>query len=298
MYRYRRIIVGLHLNDQDTSLVRYAGLVSRMAQSEHVWFVHVYRTQSLVEDLHSNLVSMSAASQLQQDLETFVHAHFDGPDDTKVHCEVIQGTPLLEMLRLARGKEADLVLVGKDRAYGTMAEKMARKAPCSVLIVPPGAKSVINNVLVPLDFSDHSEDAIDVAIAFGKAAGGARLRCLHVYDVPTGYYKAGKSHDEFAELIRERAEAQYCGFMQRLHLRDDVATPVFWQDRNTPRAIRRAIDQYNADLVVMGTRGRTDSAAVLLGSVTEKIVRTTQVPVVAVKKKGATLSFLKALLEL
>jgi nucleotide-binding universal stress UspA family protein len=269
-----------------------------MAQSEHVWFVHVYRTQSLVEDLYSNLVSMSAASRLQEDLEAFVSEHFDGPEETEVECTVIQGTPLLEMLRIARAKEADIVLVGKDRSSGTMAEKMARKAPCSVLIVPPGTTPEIDQILVPLDFSDHAEDAIDVALAFGKAAGGARLRCLHVYDVPEGYYKAGKSHDEFAALVRERAEAQYCEFLQRLHLRDDVATPVFSQDRNVPRTIRRAVELYGSDLVVMGTRGRTDSAAVLLGSVTEKIIRTTRVPVVAVKKKGATLSFLNALLEL
>ncbi|NBC18689.1 MAG: universal stress protein [Bacteroidetes bacterium] len=286
------------MNDQDASLVRYAGLVSRMAQSEHVWFVHVYRTQSLVEDLYSNLVSMSAASRLQEDLEAFVEAHFDGPEGVEVHCSVVQGTPLLELLRLARSREADIVLVGKDRSSGTLAEKMARKAPCSVLIVPPGTTPEIDQILVPLDFSDHAEDAIDVALAFGKAAGGAHLRCLHVYDVPTGYYKAGKSHDEFAALVRDRAEAQYCQFLQRLHLRDDVATPVFQQDRNVPRTIRRAVDRYGSDLVVMGTRGRTDSAAVLMGSVTEKIIRTTQVPVVAVKKKGATLSFLEALLDL
>jgi nucleotide-binding universal stress UspA family protein len=278
--------------------VRYAGLVSRMAQSERVWFVHVYRTQSLVEDLYSNLVSMSAASRLQEDLEAFVEAHFDGPEETEVHCMVIQGTPLLELLRLSRAKEADIVLVGKDRSSGTMAEKMARKAPCSVLIVPPGTTPEIDQILVPLDFSDHAEGAIDVALAFGKAAGGARLRCLHAYDVPTGYYKAGKSHEEFAALVRDRAEAQYCQFLQGLHLRDGVATPVFLQDRNVPRAIRRAVDRYGSDLVVMGTRGRTDSAAVLMGSVTEKIIRTTQVPVVAVKKKGATLSFLNALLDL
>jgi nucleotide-binding universal stress UspA family protein len=64
------------------------------------------------------------------------------------------------------------------------------------------------------------------------------------------------------------------------------------------RAIREAVDAQGADLVVMGARGRTDSAAVLLGSVTERVLLDTEVPLVAVKRKGANLTFLQAFLKL
>ena len=74
--------------------------------------------------------------------------------------------------------------------------------------------------------------------------------------------------------------------------------PHFVLEDDIPYAIREAVDEQEADLLVLGSRGRTNSAAVLLGSVTEKMIRTTDVPIVAVKKKGANLSFLDALLQL
>ena len=51
------------------------------------------------------------------------------------------------------------------------------------------------------------------------------------------------------------------------------------------------------DLLIMATLGRSASAAILMGSVTEKLIWITNVPLVAVKKKGAGLSFLEALLK-
>jgi nucleotide-binding universal stress UspA family protein len=49
-------------------------------------------------------------------------------------------------------------------------------------------------------------------------------------------------------------------------------------------------------LIVIGAKGRSLSALVLLGSVTEKLIETTPAPVLAVKKKGAGMGFLEALL--
>jgi len=63
----------------------------------------------------------------------------------------------------------------------------------------------------------------------------------------------------------------------------------------------RAIDQFikdsGSDLLVVGARGRANGAGILLGSVTEKLIRTVSIPILAVKKKGAGLDILNAILN-
>jgi hypothetical protein len=56
-------------------------------------------------------------------------------------------------------------------------------------------------------------------------------------------------------------------------------------------------EREDADLIVMGTRGRSRSAAILLGSVTEETIRQTRIPLLAAKHFGARLGVLQALLD-
>lgn len=51
MYRYKRLLVGLDLSDQDQSIIRYAALASRMARSEKIYFVHAIDNRDVPDGL-------------------------------------------------------------------------------------------------------------------------------------------------------------------------------------------------------------------------------------------------------
>jgi hypothetical protein len=74
-------------------------------------------------------------------------------------------------------------------------------------------------------------------------------------------------------------------------------TPLFDEGANAAHAIERVAEREQADLIVMGTRGRSRSAAILLGSVTEQTLIETRLPLLAVKHFGARMSVLQALLD-
>ena len=303
MYRYKRLLVGLNLADEDKSTIEYAALVSRMAQSEAVYFVHVANSLDIPAAVLAEYPDLIEPVDEHARARTaeMVGRHFDGHAGAQVAFEVIEGSPLFEMLRLVNQKDIDLVLVGRkpeDRVSATLAERLARKAPCSVLIVPEGTEPRIKKVLVPVDFSEHSADAMDIAVAFASASGVPDICCLHVYRVPMGYGKTGKTYEEFGEIMKGHAQRDYGAFIRQCDLRGLAATPLFELDYRPAKAIRKAIEEQQADLVVVGARGRSAAAAVLLGSVTERLIQTTDVPLLAVKKKGAGMTVLEALLEI
>jgi nucleotide-binding universal stress UspA family protein len=300
MYRYSNILVGVSAGESDDTLVRYAELVSFMAQSERVRFVHVAPSPTAFSDLYSDYAHSysSAVSELDEHIDTLVGEKFVGPQGVSVSSEVVEGAPLAELLRITKEEDMDLLIVGRDQRGGTLAEKLARKAPCSVLIVPPEGPTVIEHVLVPVDFSSHAADAVDVAVAFAEAAGLEEVHLLHVYDVPESYLKLGKTFEEFHESVQQRAVERFDSFLEGIDLRGLRPVRHVVRGEDVPAAIHDQVDALDMDLVVVGTRGRSASVAVLLGSVGEQVVRAARVPVVAVKRKGATLGLLDALFDI
>ena len=300
MYRFKDIVVGVALDAYDDALIDYASLVAFMGHADRVRFVHVQPSPLALGGLYQDYISSldEVSAQARQRLEAVVDEHFHGPSGTEVRCELRDGNPLAELLRTARDEGADLVMVGKDHDGGTLAEKLARKAPCSVLIVPEAVPERIQRVLVPVDFSSHAADAVDVAAAFADAAELTEVHLLHVYTVPTTYLKLGKTYEEAHDDIEARARKHLDAFVAELDLHGLKAVGHIADGDDVHRVIDDQIKAIDADMVVIGTRGRTATAAVLLGSVAEQTVRTAPVPVVAVKRKGATLSLLDALFEL
>jgi len=187
---------------------------------------------------------------------------------------------------------------GAGKSTRNLSERLVRKAPCSVLIVPEESDYEISRILVATDFSEHSVNAMDVAAAFASAAGNAEIVCLHIYQVPIGYYETGKSYHEFADIMKKNAEKEYAHFIQNIDTKGVTIRPIYKQSKKPVEAIKEVVKDEKIDLMSLGSRGRSASAAVLLGSITEHLICQCEVPIVAVKKKGDGMHFIEALLHL
>lgn len=139
---------------------------------------------------------------------------------------------------------------------------------------------------------------MDVALAFASASGIKKIYCVHVYEVPIGYYKTGKSYEHFAKIMKGHAEKQYSDFMDKIDRKGVSIIPIFQLAKQERKGIEAAAKEHQADLLIMGARGRKAGAGVLLGSVTEDLIMTSNVPLLAVKKKGTGMKILDALLKL
>ncbi len=315
MYRYKHLLVALSLTEVGESSIRYAGLISRLANSEKVTFVHV--TSSL-DDIPKELQSefpdivQPSGEPGKKRMEELVSKYFPKDLKTAIEYKILEGSPLIELLRMIKENDTDLVVMLKRQEpteAGTLTEKLIRRAPCSVLLVPEGAEASFSNILVPTDFSENSTFAMDAAVAFASAKGIPEIFCLHAYNVPIGYYKTGKTYEQFAEIMKGHAERNYKNFLhsevcqegsvcQIKDLKGIKVTPIFILEKKPAKAIEEVIKKYNIDLLAIGARGRHAGAGVLLGSVTEHQIRNTTIPILAVKKKGTGMNLLDAILNL
>lgn len=204
---------------------------------------------------------------------------------------VDRGEPHAAIVTRAESWEADLVVVGSRGAtglsrvwLGSVAEKVARLAHCPVLIARPRSGSGV--VLAGTDFSDPSLPAINAAYAEARRING-RVVLTHCLELPillpdvAGTTGAELSSELLAEIETEAVR----------HLTSAMAgSPVpaeYHLSRERPTtALVRLAEHVNADLMVVGTRGRTGIARVLLGSVAEAVVRTAPCSVLVVRLHG------------
>ncbi len=148
---------------------------------------------------------------------------------------------------------------------------------------PPEVR--VRRILFPSDFSPGAEPAARWAEALGRAFG-AELVLLHVLDLSlaglAGLPRQVAMMPAVDELI-ERVRAETAEEMSRLGARFPQARTIVRE--GPPRStILQVASEVGADVIVMGTHGRTGLAHVLFGSVAEHVVRHSTIPILTVRE--------------
>lgn len=142
----------------------------------------------------------------------------------------------------------------------------------------------IKTILVPTDFSACADEALARATQLAKLVH-ADIHLLHAYELPTTVFMVEAPlslPQEFYDRLRDGARKIVDERIARLAAEGVKATGWVVCDSPT-RAILDAAAKTRADLIVMGTQGRTGMKHVLLGSVAERVVRLADCPVMTVK---------------
>ena len=142
-------------------------------------------------------------------------------------------------------------------------------------------------ILVPVDFSDHSERALETARELAKAFD-SKLLLLHCYQVSPGAISPyGIVLPEgFDREVREAAARRLDEWRDKAAA-DGVDVEARLSSTFPSMGIVDAATEEKVDLVVMGTRGLSGLKHVLLGSVAERVLRTAHCPVLTVKEADA-----------
>ena len=146
-------------------------------------------------------------------------------------------------------------------------------------------------ILVPVDGSPPSEAGLEVAIDMAKLTGG-QIRLLHVVDPMPFAYSAegyGAMATDVLALLRESGEKVLREARQRV-VAEGVAADTVLLDGYGGRLSDRVGEQvqdWKAELIVIGTHGRRGVPRMLLGSDAEQVLRTAPVPVLLVRAPAA-----------
>ncbi|WP_416838793.1 universal stress protein [Haloferax sp. DFSO52] len=209
---------------------------------------------------------------------------------------VVNGEPYLEILDYATTHDISLIAMpthgrrGLRRLLlGSTTERVVRLSDAPVLTIRPSAADELagpyTTVLVPTDGSESATAALTLGADIA-AIDAAALRVLSVVD--TTLLGADITADIEVNLIEQKAHDVVDDAVELAREAGvDAVTGSVELDTSVHRAIMAAIDEHDADLVVLGTQGRTGFDRYLLGNVAEKLLRTSPVPILTVRTPQA-----------
>ncbi|MEA2693350.1 MAG: hypothetical protein QOJ16_2737 [Acidobacteriota bacterium] len=234
-----------------------------------------------------------AARQLLS--ETVARSRTDG---CPMEARLAFGQPSQIVLDLAHELAPDLIVMGtrgltglRHLLVGSTTERVVQHAETPVLSVHPDNRppeGSIRTILVPTDLSEDADLAAAAALRLLACEPDARLVLLHVYNLPIEYTAYGPIPLSLSYLedagakararLEEKAEA-----LRRTGL--TVETLV--REGYPPEVIAAEAERCGADLIAMGTRGRSGLGHLLWGSVAERVVQTAGRPVLTVRRADA-----------
>jgi nucleotide-binding universal stress UspA family protein len=206
------------------------------------------------------------------------------------------------ILQYADEHDIDLVVMGTHgrrgpaRLFlGSVAEEVVRHAPCPVLTLreekAPQAIEAVEKILVPVDFSPYSQEALSYAKEVA-ALYGAGLQVLHTIEEPAYpyFYTPGGTYSpvEQLEALREKAEEALDKMLSETPGPEVPAERIVATGRPASE-IARFAEARGSDMVVIATHGLTGLERLLVGSTAEQVVRLAHCPVFTVKSFGKSL---------
>jgi nucleotide-binding universal stress UspA family protein len=202
-----------------------------------------------------------------------------GQPDIGVESTAVPGRPYVEIIRHARARGADLVVIGRSDALGrrggvdeSTVERVVRKSDIPTLLVHREAEGPYRRALLAIDLSDVSLRVGELALALLPAEVDA-LRVVHTFNVPFADWFGAETLDalrrdyhDSARAAMRRVEAIFQAF--------DIECREVLREGEARTGLLREAAITRSDLIVLGTHGRSGVAHALLGSVAEWVVRT------------------------
>jgi len=140
----------------------------------------------------------------------------------------------------------------------------------------------MKKILIPIDFSEHSEYALKVAATLAKKHQ-ASLVVLHMMGLSEAVLTKDESQEMFEAIYYMKlAEKRFEAFLDHDYLKD-IPMETTVQNYKDFHEINEVAKEFDADLIVMGSHGASGIKEVFVGSNTEKVVRTSEIPVLVVK---------------
>jgi nucleotide-binding universal stress UspA family protein len=282
----------------DHALV-WAIMLAKNFESELTMFhAVVLHGDDVGEEVYSRFPDLDQVAQtLMDNADTRLETAIPDKGEVSVRQVVKRGVSASdEILGYAAKEGVDLITLGTHGRtglgkflLGSVADRVIRNSDCPVLAVrcsadtQPGLADFAS-VVLPVDYSDHSALAARYAAAFASAVG-VELKVVHVIDrsVHPSFYSIGKENLlQLDPELKGRAEAAIDDFMLA------AGIPVGYEKvilEGRPAAeITRFAQACGRCLIVIASHGAGALERLMIGSTTEKVIRTAHCPVLVVKR--------------
>lgn len=293
-------------SDADRTLLKFLEIIATRNETKEIHFFNSISEMKIPDAVLKEFpeIKEKSISERQSKIETLAKSMLtkDLVKISQVHIK--EGAPSKAILKFVEKNDIDLLIMGRHKNFiggGILSNRLARRAACSLFIIPEGVEPDTSLLHVPCDFSTHSKIAMEEAIRVARKYDGVRIICQNVFTVPGGYHYSGKTYEEFAEVMKANAEKEFARFMSEID-HDGVDLEVVYSLDTNDNPVTDIIDfahENKPGAIFIGVKGRTSTTALFIGSRAEQLVQyNNDIPMMVVRPKGKNAGIIDLIKEI
>jgi nucleotide-binding universal stress UspA family protein len=283
MGKYRKILVAIDGSESSKNALRQA---IKLAKIDGCWITVVSVIPSYTGDLSATFIGDIRKAMADPYEKALSEAQDIAKSENALIKTVFEEGEIYErIIDLAEAENCNLIVLGRkglskiERAFmGSVTARVIGLSQRDVLVVPENTTIGWKTIFLNTDGSKYSEAATESAINFAKFHGGD-LMVLSVVEVTEEFIARApgmleeliKKAKGFVEDVRKKAEES------------NIKTTTFVREGEAYKVITDLAKEQKADIIFMGSHGRTGLKRLLMGSVTAKVIGYAPCPVLVVK---------------
>ncbi len=285
-FKVKKIMVPYDFSANAEKAISHAAFIASILKAD-LYLVHVINKSELVDiilpilKLKSNKVVVDLVNQRLSDVCTKIRKEY-GVIPKPI---VSTGNITTEIVNLAEENNVDLIIMGtqgkdskSDLFLGSTAYRLVTKAPMPVMTVKELiSKKGYQNILLPIDLSDHSRQKVNYAIGMAKAFS-AKITVL-------GLYNEGEKEEKFKLEVAAKQIEKLC---DKSKIKLDVFIDKTKHRVSKTNAFAK---KHKNDIVITMTDQKMDGAKGILSSYDHELVHTSKIPVISIEpEEGSGIS--------
>lgn len=270
--------------------------------------IHILNVNTLFKDYPEFISNISSANDIRKMAEDSIYKQINKLiDDVTlknidfIKCQKRGVSAATTILEYSHDNDIDLIVMGTHGRrglghllLGSVAEEVVRFSTCPVFTIreeeEPKPIEEFTNILVPIDFSDHSKNSIKYAKEIANLSN-SKLQLLHVIEdtipVPCSLVEKSSIYDFIPDIEDKIEECMENVFNETNG--PNVKHDNYIINGHAAKDILKFAKTHDTDLIVIAVHGLTGIEHLLIGSVAEKVVRMAPCPIFTTKSFGKTL---------
>lgn len=278
----KNCIVCLDLTNFDEHILKACNnIVGPLLGYKKMEFVNVINDLLHPEHtIHQMLELKKSEVNLEDKIKGLMEAKTDrllNVNNLDAEYAVLEGRPYRELVHRIEVKEAGLTVVGcKSRSShsGITPKRLAHNLNTDMLFVPESKATSIQNILVPVDFSDNCFEALELAVKMAQKSETTRVTALHIMNVSLTHAYNTVHYSEYKSMVLDNTQRSLSKFMHKLDTDFDriESALVTGSEFSVADNINDYVENNKVDLIIMGAKSHSMFRNFIIGSTTENLI--------------------------
>ncbi|NBC04594.1 MAG: universal stress protein [Bacteroidetes bacterium] len=257
MIKFNHWLACLDLSKMDEILVGYSSFLSSVEEPKTITFLHVIESGPTAMGIIDQFPEIETKEEFEEiirnELNEKIDEHFS---DSSIETRLIikEGKPTDQIIQVVNSLEPDLLLMGKKVGYageGVIPKRILKYVPTSLLFIPENCRYNLENILVPVDFSEQSAKGLETA---RELVQNGTITAQHIYEYRAQFFPYMLSEEEKQQIDQEISKKKDT-FIEEYEIPGDVNFVLSQrkQGRLADIVYGQSISQ-QSDMIIVGSK--------------------------------------------